>query len=348
MGVALLRKTIGDTLVSEAWAQAINKPVDSRRPCPICSRDMQEATVQVEEKPLVLDLCLRCGFMWFDATLYESIPPLPPKPKILGDIDEMKLPQEVRTALAIQKVADLRDNEPVEPDADWKALPAMFGMPVEMDSSALKRTPWATYLLSALIVAVSVWAFGALQPIVDAYGLIPAQAWRYHGLTFLTSFFLHGGIFHLTSNVYFLVVFGCRVEEFVGRWRWLLIVFLAAFVGDLLHIAADPRANIPCIGASGGISGLVAFYALKFPHAKLGYLLRFGYIPIRWIRFPAWGAFLLWVLLQVYGVYKQLAGYSSVSSLAHLGGLAVGVVFWWAWRDIDLQPAPSLIQVKIK
>jgi membrane associated rhomboid family serine protease/Zn-finger nucleic acid-binding protein len=347
VGIGLLRKTIGDKIVTEAWSCALHIPVINERLCPICSHNMAEVTLTVENKPLTLDLCQRCEFMWFDSAEYESIPPPPPKPRALGDIDEKNLPQEVRTALAIQRVEDMRANQPVEPDSDWKTLPAIFGLPVEMDSSAFKRTPWATYLLSALIVAISTWAFFDLKPAIDKYGLIPAQAWRYHGLTFLTSFFLHGGIFHLASNVYFLLIFGCHVEDFLGRWRWLLLVFLSALIGDFLHVMIDPHTTIPCIGASGGISGLIAFYALKFPHAQLGYLFRFGYVYFRWIRFPAWTAFLLWVLLQIWGAYQQIAGYSNVSSLAHLGGLAVGVVLWLAWRNIDLQPASSLVLVKV-
>jgi membrane associated rhomboid family serine protease len=210
----------------------------------------------------------------------------------------------------------------------------------------MNSTPWATYLLSALIVAISTWTFFHLKPAVDTYGLIPAQAWRNYGLTFVTSFFLHGGIFHLVGNVYFLLIFGCPVEDFLGRWRWLLLVFLSALIGDFLHVMADPHTTMPCIGASGGISGLIAFYALKFPHARLGILFRY-YVYFRWIQFPAWTAFLFWVLLQVWGAYQQIAGYSNVSSLAHLGGLAVGFGLWLAWRNIDLQPAPGLIQVKL-
>jgi membrane associated rhomboid family serine protease/Zn-finger nucleic acid-binding protein len=349
VGIGLLRKTIGEKIVAEAWSRALGAPASSGRPCPICCRDMAKVTLTVEDKPLVLDLCQRCEFMWFDPKEYESIPLPPPKPRALGDVEERTLPQAAREALAFQKVQEIaRQAKAEDPELDnsWKAIPAIFGLPVEIESSPMNSTPWATYLLSALIVAVSVWAFCDLKPAVDKYGLIPAQAWRYDGLTFLTSFFLHGGVFHLVGNLYFFLLFGRPVEDFLGWRRCLLLVFLSALAGDFLHIIADPHTTMPCIGASGGISGIIAFYALKFPHARLGILLRY-YIYFRWIQFPAWMALLLWLLLQVWGAFQQVTGFSNVSSLAHLGGLAVGFVFWLAWRNIDLKPAPGLLPVKV-
>jgi membrane associated rhomboid family serine protease/Zn-finger nucleic acid-binding protein len=353
MAIALVRKTVGNKLVAEAWSQALDTPVISRKGCPVCLWDMAEVTVMAGETPLVLDLCRRCEFMWFDATEYEAIPPPPPKPRALGDVDESQLPQESRTALAMQRVQDMRENQPPEVEDDvgwgWKTMPVVLGLPVEIDANPLGRTAWSTYLLSALIVGVSVWSFCQpdLQAIVDAYGLIPSQAWRMHGLTFLTSFFLHAGFYHLLGNMYFLLIFGRHAEDFLGHWRWLLLIFAAAFVGDLLHVFADPRADLPCIGASGGISGLITFYALKFPYAKLGYLFSFNLVYFRWVRFPAWVAFLLLGAFQLVGAFEQMAGWSSVSSLAHLGGVAVGVCAWAIWRDIDLKPTRGALPVTV-
>jgi len=184
-----------------------------------------------------------------------------------------------------------------------------------------------------------------LKNVVQNYGLIPDEAWRDGGLTFLTSFFLHGGIIHLVSNLYFLLIFGMHVENYLGRARWLVLVFLAAMFGDFLHILLDPRGEIPSIGASGGISGLIAFYAFKFPHARLGFLLRFGFVIIpKWIQFPAWCAFLFWLCLQFLGALEQISGFSSVSSLAHLGGTAAGIGLWAIWREIDLKPAAAPVK----
>ena len=204
-------------------------------------------------------------------------------------------------------------------------------MPVEFDAPAKKRHPAATWFLAGLIVNASVHAFFHLQEAVQLFGLIPAQAFRLHGLTFVTSFFLHAGIIHLVGNMYFLLVFGDDVENFLGPLRYIALIAIGAFVGDLLHIASAPVSTIPCIGASGGIAGLITFYALAFPHAKIGFLWRYFYY-FRWIRLPAWFVFVLWILFQIIGAYEQKSGISSVSSFAHLGGAAVGVIAWFLTR----------------
>jgi membrane associated rhomboid family serine protease/Zn-finger nucleic acid-binding protein len=347
VGIGLLRKTINEKIVAQAWSQALALRAPNGRPCPVCARSMKEVTVDVAGNPMALDVCQRCEFMWFDATEYEAMPAATPKPRALGDIDETQLPQQAREALAMERVDALRASQSDEPDSEWKLIPAALGFPVEMDEAPFTRTPWATWLLAALIVGVSVAAFPHLKYAVDTYGMIPAQAWRYDGLTFITSFFLHGGILHLVGNVYFLLIFGCHVEDFLGRWRWLLLVILAAFVGDFADILIDPRQDLPSIGASGGISGLIAFYALKFPHAQLGFLFRYAYVYFRWIRFPAWFAFLIWIAFQLLGAYRQIEGTGNVASLAHLGGSAVGVAFWAIWRHLDQKPVRGAIPVQI-
>ena len=104
-------------------------------------------------------------------------------------------------------------------------------------------------------ISASTFGFTQLHEIVSHLGLIPAQATRDGGVTFLTSFFLHAGILHLVGNIYFLFVFGDDVENFLRPFRYLALIAFAAFIGDLAHIAADPHSQIPCVGASGGIAG---------------------------------------------------------------------------------------------
>lgn len=274
-----------------------------------------------------VEVCRICEFVWFDAgetqTLQARPIPKPPAP----------LPEKVRETIALAKVQQLAeqargpdfDSEP--PDEWWKSIAAFFGMPVEFDAPAQERRPVVTWFLAAVIITASVHAFFHLQEAVQLFGLIPAQALRLHGLTFVTSFFLHAGVIHLVGNMYFLLVFGDDVENFLGPPRYIALIAMAAFVGDLVHIASAPEATIPCIGASGGIAGVITFYALAFPQAKIGFLWRY-FFYFRWIRLPAWFVFVLWILFQIIGAYEQKVGISSVSSFAHLGGAFVGLVGW--------------------
>jgi membrane associated rhomboid family serine protease len=277
----------------------------------------------------LLDVCVRCQMLWFDPTEYDVLPKVQPAEP------EPELPPAAKQALAIMQIELERErNEPsVEagewPDEYWVVLPAIFGFPVEQGQEPLTRVPWLTWGLSAAVATISLWAlFSGLDPLVARFGFIPAEPSRLAGLTFLTSFFLHGGILHLVSNLYFLLIFGDNVEEFLGKERFLILLFGAALVGDLAHLLGDAQSILPCIGASGGISGVIAFYALKFPHVRLGFLVYF-----QWLNMPARFAFGLWLLLQVLGTWQQLAGFNTVSALAHLGGAGVGVACWLLYRD---------------
>jgi len=168
---------------------------------------------------------------------------------------------------------------------------------------------------------------------VAAFGFIPAQAERYGGLTFLTSFFLHAGIFHLVSNMYFLLLFGDNVEETIGVARYLGLVFMAAVVGTAVHGTFDPHRTVPLVGASGGIAGVMAFYACQFPGVRLKFIIGSLWLGVyRWITVPAWGFFAFWITMQGFGVVAQVAGLSNVSSLGHMGGAVIGVLFYLEWR----------------
>ena len=327
MSLAVLRKSAPSAYVNRLWASA-REGRGGRRPCPACEQPMIEVALPSEAKPAMLDVCRACHFVWFDPREYEVVPALPPPP------EEPPLPREARELLALHQVELIAERarggelgaEP--PDEAWKVLPGIFGLPVEHEGHPLERVPYLTWALAALVTLVSLVAFRDLKAAVESFALIPAEPFRLGGVTFLTSFLLHGGVLHLLGNMYFLLVFGDNVEDYLGSRRYLLLIGLATVMGDLVHVAVDPRRTIPLIGASGGISGIIAFYALKFPRVRLGFLLRFF-----WIRMPAYIALVLWVLLQLALARMQVAGTTNVSALAHLGGAGAGLVCWLVWRD---------------
>ncbi len=276
--------------------------------------------------PLELDACKPCGVVWFDPREFEAVPE-----GAIESPDAARL-RGIET-FATNRLEQMKEQGLSEewPDETWKAIPAFLGFPVESEANPVSRRPWVTWSLALLITALSVWAFSDLEQAVQSFGFIPAEAWRYGGLTSLSSFFLHAGIFHLVGNLYFFLVFGDNVEDYVGRWRYLLLILAATLAGDGVHFFADYGSTTPAIGASGGISGVIVFYALQFPRARLGFLVR-HYHAFRWLQIPAWLALALWLVLQSVMVVMQLSGYSNVGATAHMGGAAAGFILWLAWR----------------
>jgi len=331
--IELLRKRFTPESINPLWLHAMRGEGRVGLPCPSCRQPMI-GVVLSDRAEISIDVCQHCHFIWFDVHELDTLVPRQPE---LAPV-AAELPQKAREMLAMAEVerlskqAEGSDFDSAAPEESWKQIAGFLGMPVEFDEPQEQRKPWATWLLSGVIISVSLLAFSNLREVVQRFGLIPAEATRLDGLTFVTSFLLHAGIIHLAGNMYFLLAFGHAVENFLRPLRYLVLIALAAFIGDLAHVALDPRSQIPCIGASGGIAGVIMFYALNFPRLRLAFLMRWGYVWFRWIRLPAWFVLVLWILFQIIGTLEQKAGMSAVSSAAHLGGAAVGLLAWLLWR----------------
>jgi membrane associated rhomboid family serine protease/Zn-finger nucleic acid-binding protein len=329
--IELLRKRFTEESINPLWLHAMRGEGGVGLPCPSCRQPMISVPLS-DQAEIRVDVCQHCHFIWFDPHEVETLVPRQPDPVA------PELPQKAREMLAIAEVerlakqAEGSDLDSAAPEESWKQIAGFLGMPVEFDAPEEQRRPWATWVLSVAIICASLVAFSNLRDVVQRFGLIPAEATRLGGLTFVTSFFLHAGIIHLAGNMYFLLAFGHAVENFLRPLRYLALIALAAFIGDLAHIALDPRSQTPCIGASGGIAGVITFYALNFPRLRLAFLMRWGFVWFRWIRLPAWFVFVLWFFFQIIGTLEQRVGMSSVSSAAHLGGAAFGVLAWLVWR----------------
>lgn len=132
VGIPVLRNTIGNERVASIWSHAINSPNDTGRSCPLCARGMKEASLAIAGRNLKLGVCIPCEFVWFDSAAYESISP-PPPPGCPSVADGKPVPQAAREAIALfqdQEMAERARWLHPEPDADWKTLPAVVGLPV--------------------------------------------------------------------------------------------------------------------------------------------------------------------------------------------------------------------------
>ena len=223
-------------------------------------------------------------------------------------------------------------------------IAGIFGFPVEKDVPARTRLPWCTWSLAAVCIIVFLYTMGDIRNTVQLWGLIPSDCLREHGVTFITAMFLHGGLGHLIGNLYFLLIFGDNVEDVLGAPVYLALILASGLSAALLHIAIMPASAIPCIGASGFISGIIAAYAVFFPSATISIFIPrccggiwglVGASVLRnfWFSVPAWGAFFIWFLYQLIMSVHSDSSSVNVAYGAHLGGAVLGIIVGFLLRN---------------
>jgi membrane associated rhomboid family serine protease len=171
-------------------------------------------------------------------------------------------------------------------------------------------TPWVRRLIVANIVIFGLQFFvpSVTYWLVLVPSQLPVRPW-----TIITYMFLHDthNIFHILFNMYSLYLFGPRVEERLTSANFIWLYMLAGVGGGLLSWVMTP--NIPILGASGAIMGLIVAYAMYWPHDQL---LFWGIVPVQ-----------MWVLCVGY-VLLDLVGFgANIAHFAHLGGAATGFLF---------------------
>lgn len=145
-------------------------------------------------------------------------------------------------------------------------------------------------------------------------------------LRIFTSMFVHADLFHIFFNMYFLWLFGSRIEKIIGHGRTLLLYFLSGISAVLFHVAFIPvggyeSMSIPAVGASGAISGVLGAYLLMLPHTRLVMCTFFFLIPFCF-KLPASVFLVLWFVEQIVYGYMKLGG---VAYFAHIGGFVMGL-----------------------
>jgi len=158
--------------------------------------------------------------------------------------------------------------------------------------------------------------------IIRHYGFTPAHAQL---LTLFTSMFLHAGWLHVLGNMWFLWMFGKDVENSVGKWLFSLVYLLCGLGGGLLHFLFNLKSAIPCVGASGAISGVMGCFLILFPKADFDLAIYFGWFRIKTIETHTTAAVGTWIGEQaVLGLLAQAVRLSAVAFWAHIGGFMVG------------------------
>jgi membrane associated rhomboid family serine protease len=198
------------------------------------------------------------------------------------------------------------------------------------DHNPSDRTPVVTYLLIAtnvLIFALGLSDQTSQNTLIHDWALFPVQVVNGAGLhTLATSMFLHAGFLHICGNMLFLWVFGDNLEDFFGHFGFLLFYLACGICAGLAHVMVQPFSDIPTVGASGAIAGVLGGYLLLFPRARVDvvffFLVFFKTIPI-----PAWLTLGGWFALQVFNGTTTSATGGGVAYWAHIGGFVFGLIF---------------------
>lgn len=205
------------------------------------------------------------------------------------------------------------------------------------DTIPSRRIP----LMTILIIIVNIYVFYQQSGLtaegyhqwVTQYGLFPLhfirqlqQSWLNPAPLF-SYMFLHGGLFHLISNMWALWLFGDNVEDRMGSMRFLVFYLLAGVASGLVQIYFNPTSPIPTIGASGAIAGVMGAYFLMYPTSKIVTLIPIIIIP--WfVEIPAMIYLAFWFLSQVWSALgsQGIEAASGVAWWAHVGGFLAGMV----------------------
>ncbi|MFN3334061.1 MAG: rhomboid family intramembrane serine protease, partial [Caldilinea sp.] len=146
----------------------------------------------------------------------------------------------------------------------------MFPLRDTIQARSLPLMNWALIAVNVLIFVLLLSGPRA-ELWIARYGMVPAQIFSTptEWLTVVTSMFLHGGLFHLISNMWALYIFGDNVEDRMGPTRFLLFYLLCGAAAAAVHVMMNPSSTIPTVGASGAISGVMGAYLVLFPYSRV-------------------------------------------------------------------------------
>jgi membrane associated rhomboid family serine protease len=205
-------------------------------------------------------------------------------------------------------------------------------------------TPTRNYpVVNTAIIGINVVVFfiqflqgTEINQFIYIYGLVPAryslpQIAEYFStgqqvFSLVSFMFLHGGFWHILGNMWSLYIFGDNVEDRLGPIRYALFYLLCGITSGLSHLILNLNSNLPTIGASGAIAGVMGAYFILHPRSKILTLIPIFFIPL-FINIPAFVFLGLWFLLQFINAAGSHGAVSGIAWWAHIGGFIFGMLF---------------------
>ncbi|MGC8816833.1 MAG: rhomboid family intramembrane serine protease [Candidatus Hadarchaeum sp.] len=203
----------------------------------------------------------------------------------------------------------------------------MFPLKDENPSSSFPYVNTALIVVNLAVFIITLLN-GTFESTIEAYGMRPVEVLAGKRLeTLFISLFLHGGVLHILGNMLYLYIFGDNVEDALGHGKYLAFYLGTGIIASLIHALSDPVSDIPTIGASGAISGVLGAYLVLYPRARV-YTAVGIYLFWRIIMIPAIFFLGFWFLLQLLSAsVTWLTGISEgVAYWAHIGGFIVGAL----------------------
>jgi membrane associated rhomboid family serine protease len=193
----------------------------------------------------------------------------------------------------------------------------------------------ALIVINILFYLVELSKGAGLNQFIFTYGLVPArysmpEIGAYFSpaqqvTAFFTFMFLHGGFWHILGNMWSLYIFGDNVEDRLGHLRYLAFYMLCGLLSGLFHLAVNWTSQIPTIGASGAIAGVMGAYIILYPQSKILTLIPIIIIPY-FIEIPAVIFLGIWFVLQFLGAAGSSAQAGGIAWWAHVAGFIAGIL----------------------
>jgi membrane associated rhomboid family serine protease len=215
-------------------------------------------------------------------------------------------------------------------------------IPIGDDDSARRTLPVVTYALIALNILFFFVELSGGDAFVGTWALVPSRfiADPLGGvLTLFTSMFMHAGWVHLGGNMLYLWIFGDNVEDRFGHLTFTIFYLLCGLAATFAQLAFSAGSNVPNLGASGAIAGVLGAYILLFPQGKIRVLQGQQVIQV-----PALIVIGMWIALQFFsgiGSISDAAQTGGVAYMAHVGGFVAGFALTFLLRGIGKAQAAA-------
>jgi membrane associated rhomboid family serine protease len=198
--------------------------------------------------------------------------------------------------------------------------------PIGDDNSSRRTFPVVTYILIALNFIFFFFELSGGDAFIQNWSFVPRRFLANPAadvVTIFTSMFMHAGWVHILGNMLYLWIFGDNVEDRLGHVRFTIFYFLCGIAATFAQLAFNMNSNVPNLGASGAIAGVLGAYLLMFPRGRVNVLMGRGIIPM-----PALVVIGFWIVLQLFSGFGSIgaADTGGVAYMAHVGGFFAGVI----------------------